>query len=301
MGQRIGFVVLHYNAIKETIDCINSIKERIDTENYYVIIVDNASPNQTGDILIEKYDSDDKVFVLKATENLGFAKGNNLGYKYAVEQLECDFVCALNNDTLLVQDDFFNTILEEYQKSQFGVLGPKILLNNGKYQPVYYNFPDVKYYENELAIHQRDYWLVKHRLHYIVVPCRILKNYLLRVIWKKKNTRFTRIQTLECVDRRMENVVIHGCCIVFSPKYIREYQEGFQPDTFLYKEEELLYLRCKKKNLTTVYNPNLKIRHLEDISTNSTEMGRRKKKLFWLQNQMDSLEILIKELKKKEK
>lgn len=55
----------------------------------------------------EKYHMDDKVLVLKLTSNLGFAKGNNVGYKYAVKELKCDFICILNNDTLLVQDDFF--------------------------------------------------------------------------------------------------------------------------------------------------------------------------------------------------
>ena len=40
MSGRIGFVILHYNAIRETIDCVNSIMKNIDTDNYFIIIVD---------------------------------------------------------------------------------------------------------------------------------------------------------------------------------------------------------------------------------------------------------------------
>ena len=53
MKYKIGFVVLHYNAIKETIDCVESIKKRIDTNKYYIVVVDNASPNHTGEDIIE--------------------------------------------------------------------------------------------------------------------------------------------------------------------------------------------------------------------------------------------------------
>lgn len=301
MEHSIGFIVLHYNAIKETIDCVESIKKRIDTDKCYIVVVDNASPNHTGEELERKYHTDDKVVVLKLTSNLGFAKGNNEGYRYAVENLKCDFICALNNDTLLMQDDFFSVIQKEYKKSQFGILGPKILLNAGKVQPVYYHFPNVEYFEEELAIHKKDYWLMRYRLNYIVVPCRLIRNYLYKKIGKQKESRSSYIQSLKYVDKRMENVVLHGCCLVFSPLYLSEYEEGFHPDTFLYKEEELLYLRCKRKKLKTVYNPELKIRHLEDVSTNSTTMRRRKKIMFWLRNQIDSLEILIRELKKEQK
>lgn len=48
MKYKIGFVVLHYNAIKETIDCVESIKKRIDTNKYYIVVVDNASSKSYG-------------------------------------------------------------------------------------------------------------------------------------------------------------------------------------------------------------------------------------------------------------
>ena len=38
MKYKIGFVVLHYNAIKETIDCVESIKKRIDTNSIILLL-----------------------------------------------------------------------------------------------------------------------------------------------------------------------------------------------------------------------------------------------------------------------
>ena len=57
----------------------------------------------------------------------------------------------------------------------------------------------------------------------------------------------------------------------------------------------------QEKNMKIVYNPKLTIRHLEDVSTNSMKYTRRKKIMFWLKNQIDSLEILVGELKQEEK
>ena len=65
--------------------------------------------------------------------------------------------------------------------------------------------------------------------------------------------------------------------VLFSLQDIFQYQEAFNPKTFLYKEEELLYLRCKKADLKIVYNPKLIIKHLEDAATNS--VNRQKKRI----------------------
>lgn len=57
-----------------------------------------------------------------------------------------------------------------------------------KVQPVYYHFPNVEYFEEELAIHRKDYWLMKYRLNYIVVLCRLIRNYLYKK-WENQGNR----------------------------------------------------------------------------------------------------------------
>ena len=298
MGQKLGFVILHYNAMKETIDCVNSIKKKIDAKQYHIIIVDNASPNHTGKKLEEMYALDNQVTVILASGNLGFAKGNNLGYDYAVNLERCDFVCVMNNDTLIVQDDFFATILEEYKSSNFGVMGPKILLNDGKIQPVTHKMPNVEFFEKEIKLHKRELALRRKHLYSLYVFCRKVKSFFLLISGHRRVSRFKPYVMTDHLDDRRENVVLHGCCLIFSPKYISAYENGFMPDTFLYKEEELLYLRCRNKNLLTVYNPKLMIRHLEDVATETVSTRKKEKQFIWLENQINSLEILVREMKK---
>ena len=43
----IVFVVLHYLTIDDTIECVNSIKEKCKKGNFRIVIVDNASPNNS--------------------------------------------------------------------------------------------------------------------------------------------------------------------------------------------------------------------------------------------------------------
>lgn len=301
MEYTICFVILHYNVVKETKNCVKSIMYNLQDENYSIIIVDNASPNKSGETLKRYYEGNERVCVIINKENLGFAKGNNIGYQYAARQLHSDFICILNNDTLIKQRDYFDIIKKEYRESNFGVLGPQIILKNGQINPLYYAFPDREFFEEELRIHKRDLWRMKWRLNYPIVALKLIRNKIFQLMGKVTESRHKKYQLFTQLNKRREDVILHGCCIIFSPEYIKNYQEAFNPKTFLYKEEELLYLRCKEKKLLTVYNPKLKIMHLEDAATNSIRRGRRGKIMFWLENQINSLEILIEALKEEEK
>lgn len=80
---KIVFVILHYLAIDETYKSVDSIEKKIDTDMYKIVIVDNASPDKSGALLKEHYKNDDHVEVLLNQENLGFARGNNVGFRCA--------------------------------------------------------------------------------------------------------------------------------------------------------------------------------------------------------------------------
>ena len=47
----ISFVILHYNTIGETRNCVKSILKLQDELSFNIIIIDNASPNGSGEIL----------------------------------------------------------------------------------------------------------------------------------------------------------------------------------------------------------------------------------------------------------
>lgn len=137
-----SFVILHYNEAKITIECINKIFDNTVGEEVNIVIVDNHSPDGSGKNLQEKFSNNKFVTVILLKENLGFAKGNNVGYKYAKENLCSDFICILNNDAFLRQQDFIQRVIKVYEKGGYGVIGPHITLPNGKINYMYLQLLD---------------------------------------------------------------------------------------------------------------------------------------------------------------
>ncbi|MCI9286567.1 MAG: glycosyltransferase family 2 protein [Clostridia bacterium] len=281
--QKIGFVILHYKVIDKTITCIDSIIQRIDTENYEIVVVDNGSCDDTGEKINEIYKENLKVHTLINKENLGFSKGNNLGYIYAKNNLKCNFIAMINNDTYLIQDNFFQVILEEYQRSNFSVMGPKIITKEAN--PV---LPD----GNLITLNRQ-----KKYLRNLKIKC--LLNFLGmdyvtdKIIEQKKENKTNEDKSY--LEKRREKVILHGCCLIFSPTYINKF-DGLEEKTFLYCEEEFLYIRLMKNNLKSVYNPQLLIYHDEAASTNQVSKKNRLKKRFVYKNLIKANEILKKDL-----
>ena len=128
---KFNFVILHYLTIEDTTNCIESIRNKCCNYEYKIIVIDNASPNNSGKTLEKLYKKDKDIKVIINKENLGFAKGNNIGFKIA-KQEGADFIILCNNDTELIQENFLELIIQEYEKSSFAVLGPKIILKDGE-------------------------------------------------------------------------------------------------------------------------------------------------------------------------
>lgn len=273
----LAFVILHYKTFKTTIDCVNSILNNVPEAP--IVIVDNGSCNGTGKKLSEFYRNNTIVSVLCLENNLGFANGNNEGIYYIKKHYSTRFIAVMNNDTLIIQKNFLEIVVNEYEKSGFSVLGPQICTKDGiiTSSPVEY-IVDTK--KKALVL------LLKRRIKLL-----LNKLYLNRLIHDvgmvtKHSGKYNNLQ-------RYENVKLHGACWIFSENFFKKFN-GINSTTFLYFEEDILYLEIKKKGLLTVYNPELKIIHLEDVSTNSITKSNREKNIFVLENEIQSLRTLIK-------
>lgn len=69
--------------------------------------------------------------------------------------------------------------------------------------------------------------------------------------------------------------------------------EGLNENVFLYREEELLYLRLINSGLDSIYNPNIVIRHNEDSATTKMNRSRRKREIFKKSNRIKSTKVLL--------
>lgn len=123
MSNSVSVILLNYKGTKDTLECVKSLEE-IEYDNFNIIVVDNNSPDDSYEVL--QKEMGEKHTLIKAQDNGGFAKGNNIGIKYAVEN-GSDFVLLLNNDTL-VEKDFLTEMMNCYESHEkVGIVTCKIL------------------------------------------------------------------------------------------------------------------------------------------------------------------------------
>lgn len=95
----MAVVVLAHNGRGDTLDCLASLGDtRWDPLS--VVVVDNGSSDDTAEAVAERHPG---VRVIRQEHNLGFAEGNNVGIRHALE-LGADYVLLLNNDTTIAAD-----------------------------------------------------------------------------------------------------------------------------------------------------------------------------------------------------
>ena len=97
----VTVVVLNWNGWQDTLSCVDSLR-KADYPSFRTIIVDNGSTDGSMAHLRAAPWADDVTFIETGC-NLGFAEGNNVGIRHALEH-GADFVLVLNNDTTVAPD-----------------------------------------------------------------------------------------------------------------------------------------------------------------------------------------------------
>jgi GT2 family glycosyltransferase/ubiquinone/menaquinone biosynthesis C-methylase UbiE/predicted nucleic acid-binding Zn-ribbon protein len=118
--EKISIIIVTYNNLSITQMCLNSIFEKTCYPNYELIIVDNASSDDTPAYLKAIAEAHSNVKVILNTENYGFAKGNNIG----LAQADGEYLVLLNNDTVVTNG--WLTGLTKHLKNDLslGMIGP---------------------------------------------------------------------------------------------------------------------------------------------------------------------------------
>ena len=123
---RAALIVLSFNHVQETIDCLQSIF-RSKPATADVIVVDNASDSGT---VAELHRVFPQTEIIGLKKNLGWAGGNNFGIQLALQR-DYDLICLMNND-LIVCEDALSALLQIAE-----VLEPCLL------HPALYYYDDV--------------------------------------------------------------------------------------------------------------------------------------------------------------
>ncbi|MFC1559865.1 glycosyltransferase family 2 protein [Candidatus Margulisiibacteriota bacterium] len=116
----ISIVIVNFNNSKLLKDCLNSINTSTHKAGLDIILVDNASKDDSVKMVKENFKG---VRVIENKENLGFIKASNQGLRVAAGR----YSMLLNDDTI-VQDGAFDKMLEYMDKhKKVGAVGPKLL------------------------------------------------------------------------------------------------------------------------------------------------------------------------------
>lgn len=121
MNKKVFTIVLNWNGLKDTIECIRSL-EKVTYPEHTIIIIDNASSDNSVEEINNQFPG---YRLLINKSNLGYAEGNNVGIRYAIDN-DADYVFLLNNDTTVAPDIIDNLIVSAQQHPNAGLLNPKI-------------------------------------------------------------------------------------------------------------------------------------------------------------------------------
>ena len=273
----VCFVILHYLTDKDTVECVESIEKLDGADKAKIVIVDNFSNNGSIERVKTAIGKFSNCKILYNDKNLGFAKGNNIGYSYVKKTCGNSFIVVLNNDTVIKQQDFITRIADTYNKNSYAVLGPDIIsLIDGGHQNPLGKIPSKK--DIKKSIKKYRFLLILSKLGLY----NLLQKHFGENRSGKKNT-LEKPPSTEIINR-----ALHGSCIIFSPDFVSVMDEAFCPDTFLYKEEYILARRCAKKHLKMFFDSGIEIFHKEDSSTNQVVSTSKKKREFIFKNLINS-------------
>lgn len=123
MNRSVYLIILNWNGWQDTAECIESCKI-LEGNNLHIVIVDNGSTDQSEYELRRRFP---EMAILQTGLNLGYAGGNNVGIRYALEK-GADYIWLLNNDTVVDTDALVELISIAEISPDVGVVGSKILL-----------------------------------------------------------------------------------------------------------------------------------------------------------------------------
>lgn len=277
------FVILHYGDATDTISAVGSVLAlRKGEHKVSAIVVDNASPNGTGLELKKQIENLQGVYFIQNRENFGFARGNNVGFRFAKQELHADFIVLMNNDAVIESHNFIELASHDYEEENFAVLGPSIRTPNGKQQ-------------NPLRKKMLKGFHLKLTIAYLYIDLLLTQLFIFPIISRFVSKFISKIERSSDLQP-MNDVELHGSFLIFSPIYIAKF-DGLDERTFLYCEEEFLFARCHFNKLKTRFNPHIEIIHNEMENNNSSILKMRKKRLFRIKNCLKSLKIYSKMLK----
>lgn len=263
---KIGFIILCYNHYSMVSKCIEKLLSLNNSNKVEIIVVDNNSPDKTGKLIKEKYSNTKNINVILNKKNYGYAIGNNIGFKFAKNNLNCECVVVINSDVLIEDKNFVLKLDSSLSKNKkMDIISPDIVNLDGSHA-------------NPMLLKEHSQIEILKQLFLSSLSAFLL---FVGIDYRKiRKKHYSQSQKEFKTSKVEKNFVPHGSCIIFTNRWVKNEKMIFYPKTFLFCEELFLfsYVIRAKKNI--VYDSTLKVSHLEDGSIDSVCENDVKKLIF---------------------
>lgn len=224
---RLSIIIVNFNTVAVTANCLSSLSDHLPAElEYEIILIDNA-PKTANEGAFRNVIPD--LIYLRSETNVGFGRANNLG----MEKARGDYYLLLNSDTIIFDTSIQRCVsfLDKAENSGIGLLGCKLLNEDGSYQASFYPFT-----KNNLFSYFISNNPVLHRLF------SVSKAY-------REHSEIRKVGD------------ISGAFMLLR-REVYERLNGFDPDFFLYCEETEWCRNRISRHYDIVYYPEAAIIHL---------------------------------------
>ena len=224
---KVSIVIPAYNKWQFTYHCLRSIQENTQKIEFEVIVVDNASSDDTK-LLFEKVTN---VKYLRNDENLGFSRACNQGARAAKGK----YLLFLNNDTV-VKKHWLQPLVSELDKNKkTSIVGSKLLFPNNTIQHAGVGFGNDKIPRHIFYMARENYESAnkKKRLNAVTGACLMIRR---EDFFQAGGFDERYVNGLEDIDLCLK-VGELGKKIIYIPKSVLYHYESISEGRFLYTKK----------------------------------------------------------------
>lgn len=243
---RIGIVVVSYHNPRMTSRFVREELPKLSTP-YELVIVNNDSTQTECDYLARECGIS-KSSIVCSKENLGYARGNNLGVEYLNQRGAYTHYLFCNDDIEIKDSNVLEVLCRAMStKTDVACIGPKIIGLEGA---------DQSPHDNYISPYRQIGWRVFR-------------------FFRKKNRDSSRFQSYKYTKSHY-TYWISGAFMLVSARDFGKVN-GFDNRTFLYFEEAILAERFRKIGKKVFYEPSVCVLHYEGNSTKQETSSFKKK------------------------
>jgi GT2 family glycosyltransferase len=123
-SSKVAIVIVNWNGWRDTVECLESLRHLV-YPDYRVIVIDNGSTDASVERL--KPLAGGQIELIETGRNLGFAGGNNVGLRRALQEPAVEYFWLLNNDTVVDPDALARLVERLKEKSGAGICGSTVV------------------------------------------------------------------------------------------------------------------------------------------------------------------------------